>query len=97
VIGHELAHTAYFRARTRLQILRDGICYMFPGFRQKFEKETDVRTISHGLGKQLYAWSTFRENNLKEYPKIKTTRFVFEDRYLKPHEIDTILRKESNN
>lgn len=94
VLGHELAHIAYYRERSGLQILRDGICYLFPEFRQNFEKETDLRTIRHGLGEQLYAWSIFLQSSIEKYPEIKATRFVFEERYLKPQEIEAIINKE---
>lgn len=87
ILGHELAHTLYYKDKSALQILFAGFKYLFPEYRKKFEKEADSITIEHGLGDELYQWSVFLENKMKEHPDIKKSRFVFEDRYLKPHEI----------
>lgn len=67
VLGHELGHTVYYLDKGFWDVLRIGISYLFPGYREKFEKDTDRRTINHGLGNQLYSWAKFiREKDDKE-------------------------------
>jgi hypothetical protein len=55
-LGHELAHTSYYARTRKWQVLKDGLHYSDPVFKEKFEKMTDRIAIQHGLGPQLYAW-----------------------------------------
>ena len=59
VIGHELSHTVYYLNRNFVQITGVGIHYFFPKFRGRFEKDTDIRTINHGMGWLLYDFAKF--------------------------------------
>ena len=54
VIGHEMAHFAYYRKRSGLGMGWWGIKYSISKkFRFQFEKDADRATIDHGLGWQL--------------------------------------------
>ena len=54
-IGHELAHIADYIRKNSFQILTVGARYQLSvKFRSRYEKETDIRTIEHELGWQLY-------------------------------------------
>ncbi len=57
IIGHELAHIVDYENATQNQLLTMGIKYPFSNFRKRLERSTDLRTIQHGLGWELYAWS----------------------------------------
>lgn len=57
VMGHELAHIAWYHQRNAFQLIGTGIGYMFPRYRERFEQETDQRTLDHHLAFQLLAWS----------------------------------------
>lgn len=67
VLGHELGHTVFYLNKGFFDVLRIGISYLFPGYRETFEKDTDRRTINHGLGYQLHSWAQFiRDKDDKE-------------------------------
>ena len=54
VLGHEMAHFAYYRKRSGLGMAWWGLRYITSDrFRFKFEKDADRATIDHGLGWQL--------------------------------------------
>ncbi len=58
VIGHELAHTVYYLDRSFFGILADAVCQL-SSCRNGFERDTDQRTIDHGLGWQRYDHALF--------------------------------------
>ena len=88
VIGHELGHTVFYKDRSSWDLIGIGIAYPFNKFRQKFEKETDVRTIEHGLGWQLLKWA----EELR--PPGSSTEFL-DTYYLRPEEIRKIMEESS--
>lgn len=53
IIGHELAHTVYYLERSFFGILGDALCQL-SSCRVDFERETDRRLVSYGLGWQRY-------------------------------------------
>ena len=53
IIGHELAHTVYYLDRSFFGILGDALCQL-SRCRINFERETDRRLVSYGLGWQRY-------------------------------------------
>ncbi|QHT69769.1 hypothetical protein GXP67_25545 [Rhodocytophaga rosea] len=59
IIGHELAHTSYYLDKSVWQMILIGLNYIFPDFRADFEKNTDRRTIAHGLGWQLLSYAHY--------------------------------------
>jgi len=58
LIGHELAHISKFTETGFFKLLKDGIKYRKKEFKSSFEKDTDKRTIEHGLGWQIYDFSS---------------------------------------
>ncbi|SDL35374.1 hypothetical protein SAMN05421823_105279 [Catalinimonas alkaloidigena] len=84
VIGHELAHTAFYQNKSRWEMMGIALAYPFPKFRARFEKDTDRRTVDHGLGWQLYAWAS--EVRQGPYPDLLDTY------YLRPDSILTHMR-----
>ncbi len=86
VLGHELGHTVYYLDRGFWDVLKIGINYLFPRYRAKFEKDTDRRTIKHGLGKQLYDWAEF----IRRGPEQEGDSFV-DKYYLTPAEIKLLM------
>lgn len=59
ILGHELAHTAYYIHRSFFGILGDGICFLVRSCRNQFERDTDIRLVEHRLGWQRYDHSSF--------------------------------------
>lgn len=53
-IGHELAHITQYMAKSNGGLIVTGISYLIPGFRKKFERETDLIAIQHYMGFALY-------------------------------------------
>lgn len=58
IIGHELAHTAYYLDRSFLGIVGDALCQL-SDCRISFERDTDLRLIEYGLGWQRYDHALF--------------------------------------
>lgn len=73
VIGHELAHFAYYRERSGLGMAWWGIRYVTSKkFRYQFEKDADRATVDHGLGWQLLHVSFYmKSDEVREYMKQK--------------------------
>jgi hypothetical protein len=88
IIGHELSHTAYYLDKNRWQMLMIGLNYIFPGFRAGFEKNTDRRTIAHGLGWQLLSYARYARK-VMAYEETS----LGSDYYLSPEEIEKQLRQ----
>jgi hypothetical protein len=88
VIGHELGHTVYYKDKSSFHLIGVALAYPFDNFRMKFEKETDIRTIEHGLGWQLFQWA----DELR--PPGKSNTFL-DTYYLNPNEIKSRIDKSS--
>ncbi len=64
VIGHEMAHFAYYRQRSTPGMLWWGLKYITSRkFRYRFEKDADKTAIDHGLGPQLLELSMYMPHN----------------------------------
>ncbi|MFT3937017.1 MAG: hypothetical protein QM726_25550 [Chitinophagaceae bacterium] len=59
VIGHELSHVADFSSKSSWQCFKVGIGHLSPRYLDRFEYNTDMICIRHGLGKDLEAWSSY--------------------------------------
>lgn len=59
VLGHELGHTTYYNTKNTFQLI--GLSFNLLKSRNvdEFEFNTDRICILHGLGYQLYDWSTY--------------------------------------
>ncbi len=89
VLGHEISHIADFNQRKGLYFVK----LLFMQFSRKamdvFENNTDRRTIEHGLGYQLLAWSTEVRHNLKikDWGGAAKSGIQERERYMSPETI----------
>lgn len=85
VIGHELAHTIFYLDKKATRLSWTAFRYQFSEkYLTQFENETDIRTIDHGLGYQLLAWSHFQHHIKIQEGKGK--------RYLSPEQIEETIK-----
>ena len=98
VIGHEIAHTVYYKKRTSFQLIGIASKLGNTKFVDNFEYETDKRTIQHGLGYQLLAWSEFVRSALqiKEWTGFNEDEKSFDnsngERYMNPKSIKDYIK-----
>ena len=73
VIGHEMAHFAYYKQRSAPGMAWWGIKYITSKkFRYQFEKDADRTTVDHGLGWQLLHVSFYlSRDEVRDYMKQK--------------------------
>lgn len=90
MIGHELAHVSELSKMKAWSIVFWAIRYAFKKGRAKIERVTDMNTINHGLGWQLYEWTSFILKNKLIDPDYKKLK---ERYYMQPSEILSILNK----
>lgn len=85
VIGHELAHVLDYSKKSLGQLVGTGIGYLFVVYRRNIEKKTDMETIAHGLGWQLYDYKDllFNETCATEKYKKKTACVYLSEEELK--------------
>ena len=71
-----------------------GLRYLNKKNRVKIERATDLETIEHGLGWQLYDFTNF----VMQSPATTKDYKIFKQRfYLHPEEIKEIIRKSIGN
>ena len=88
-IGHELAHVANFSKKSLAGMVWWGINYLSKKHRIKIERKTDISTIAHGLGIELYSFVDFVLNSSsanEDYKKFKRLH------YLSPAEIMEMVK-----
>lgn len=91
VLGHELAHTAYYQKRGFWSMVGIGLRYPFGTFRARFERNTDRRAIDYGLGWQLLDFAEYTHEKMKDKPgKMADYMSRF---YLSPDEIIVYMQK----
>ncbi len=78
VIGHEMAHFAYYRKRPSIAMLWWGLKYISSKkFRYQFEKDADRTTIDHGLGYQLLDLSFYMtRSEVEQYMNEKASKAI---------------------
>ncbi|WP_350290560.1 hypothetical protein [uncultured Croceitalea sp.] len=59
VLGHEIGHIVEYKTRSSFQLIGLAFKISNSAFADKFEFDTDERTIAHGLGYQLLDWSKY--------------------------------------
>lgn len=104
VIGHEIAHVLDYHKKSFTDLLAVALNYSVnPVYHAWFEKSTDLRTIEHGLGWELYSYSKYvrtlfgseqREVNLSDDFYLHFNEILFEmqkrssyDHYFQPNSI----------
>ncbi|MCR6638062.1 MAG: hypothetical protein NVV82_03460 [Sporocytophaga sp.] len=83
VIGHELAHTAFYINKSGEELASVALDYIFPNTRSQFEKDTDRRTIRHGLGWQLYEYAAY----VRSLPEMEDDNEWIDQYYMSPKKI----------
>lgn len=83
VIGHELAHTAFYINKSGEELASVALDYIFPNTRSQFEKDTDRRTIRHGLGWQLYEYAAY----VRSLPEMEGDSEWIDQYYMSPKRI----------
>ena len=89
VIGHELNHVVQFKSRTTKQLLRLLLSYSIPYFKKRIERNADIATIEHGLGRELYVHAVY----IRCIPGYTEQRKDINKYYLKPQEILRMLKE----
>jgi len=92
VIGHELAHVLDYTQKNLCRLTGTGISYMFVSYRRKLEAVTDLETIRHGLGWQLYDYNDFLLNHSNASDTYKKKKIKV---YLNEKEIKELIIKNS--
>lgn len=93
VLGNELSHITDFKGRGFLELALWAMRYLFVKRRAKIERATDMDTIEHGLGWQLYAWAEYFVNEShpnKHYRKMREKKYLRPDKilaYMKSHHL----------
>ncbi len=85
VFGHEFNHIIDYSNKSFFGVLGRGFAYASKKSKEKFEKEIDQKTITRGLGWQLYDWSNYvlnESNGTEKYKEFK--RRI----YLEPQEVN---------
>ncbi|MEA1786748.1 hypothetical protein U1E44_11640 [Arenibacter sp. GZD96] len=59
VLGHELAHVVTYETMRSSQLVQLPLKMLNKKFTDSFEFRTDLVCIEHGLGHQLYDWSSY--------------------------------------
>lgn len=90
VIAHELVHVVQFNNCSRLSLLKFFLKYPLPSFKRKIERDADLGTIEHGLGKGLYEHALY----LRNIPGYLEKRPEIDKYYLKPDEILGLLTEK---
>lgn len=78
-IGHELAHVVDFNKKKFTGMALWGIKYVFKRSRVKIERRTDIITIKHGMGPELYSFVDFVLNHStanSQYKKFKRLNYL---------------------
>ena len=89
-IGHELAHAADFDRKNFVGMVSWGIKYLFKRGRMNIERKTDISTIQHGLGMELFYFVDFvlkHSTANSQYKKFKRLN------YLTPAEILGVMKR----
>ncbi|MDI1356317.1 MAG: hypothetical protein PSX36_15480 [bacterium] len=97
VLGHELAHLVEFNNKTSFQLIRLFFKKFKSSNTDRFEFNTDLACINHGLGFQLFDWSKY----VRESLQIKEWKGAASDgnaeklnqRYMNPETINLYIKK----
>ena len=89
VIGHELGHIADYNSRYGIYFIKLLFMHLNKRKMDRFEYNTDMRCIEHGLGYQLLSWSkeVRLKLNLIQWKGIKHLNKQGRERYMNPESI----------
>jgi hypothetical protein len=90
ILGHELAHAAEYQTQNSYLLMCTGVLYLWGPYRASMEKETDLRTIEHGLGWQLLEYAEY----VRDVSGANQQQINFMDKfYMPPGEIRKTMEK----
>lgn len=90
LIGHELAHIVDYEKMGVMKLTSLACNYSNDKFKEKFEKDIDVKTIKRGLGWQLHDWADYAMEKSMASKEYKSYKKKF---YLQPAEIHRYIEK----
>lgn len=100
VIGHELSHVLDFSKKNLWQCFKVALGHLSPRYLDRFEYNTDLICIQHGLGKDLEAWSSYIRKTMHavfwrgaDYVYKGDTKY---ERYMNPSTIERQLQLQKN-
>lgn len=95
-MGHEIDHIVEYNQKSNLQIVGLIFKMLNSNYVNGFEFNTDRITIKHGLGYQLYDWSSYVRKvlNIKEWKGTSNTSST-NQRYMNPETIEKEIKKYS--
>lgn len=94
IIGHELAHTVYYIKRSFFGILGDALCQL-SDCRIEFERATDRRLITYGLGWQRYDHARFIRTRFRSQQEtISTEEGGGGGAYMDPAELLNMIEQD---
>jgi hypothetical protein len=93
VLGHEISHIAEFNQKHGRYFIKLLFMQLSKKAMDRFENNTDRRTIEHGLGYQLLSWSTEVRQNLKikSWGGAEKKGVQERERYMSPSSIMPLL------
>ena len=95
VIGHELGHITDYNKRNGIYFIKTLFMNLNKSKIDRFEYNTDMRCIEHGLGYQLLSWSkeVRLKLNLIQWKGIKYLEAKGQERYMNPESIVKLMDK----
>jgi len=95
VIGHELSHISDYNQRNGLFCCKLMLMHLSKKTMDRFEYNTDMLCIKHGLGYQLLSWSkeVRVKLNLTQWKGIKRLNKQGRERYMNPGSIVSAMAK----
>lgn len=96
VLGHEIGHVFEYNQKTNLQIMGLAFKLLNSNYVNGFEFNTDRIVIEHGLGHQLYDWSSYvlKALNIEEWKGASNTSST-DQRYMNPETIKKEIKNYS--
>jgi len=98
VLGHEIGHVVEYNQKTNVQIIGLAFRLLNPKYVNGFEFNTDRIVIKHGLGNQLYDWSSYvlKALDIKEWKGASNTSSTATvQRYMNPETIEKEMQMYS--
>jgi hypothetical protein len=101
LIGHELGHVTDYTHKNKWQLFTTAFRYIFvPKYKKKLEAQTDIATINHGLGWQVYDFVDYlfvKSNVSERYKKHKEKFYLSAKQILEIILKSPIYSSSSNN
>jgi hypothetical protein len=99
VLGHELSHIVEYNTKGTWWFIKLLARHLSTRAMDVFEYNTDYRTIQHGMGNYLLAWSTEVRQKLKvtSFNRSKSKGMMERERYMHPPTIIRIMKELGQN